>query len=350
MAIGNRGKGAGLVASLDRAWARIGRWMSASMLAVALAGCAAGAATSAGDPLPSWNDGATKQAIVDFVRDVTREGSPNFVPPNQRIATFDNDGTLWVEQPIYTQFALMIDQLKAAPPRPEWNTNPVYKALMANDMKAAMAQGQGPLLNLLFQANSGMSVEDYDRAVRDWFATRRHPTLNRPYTELVYQPQLELLKYLRANGFKTFIVSGGTMEAMRPWAERVYGIPPEQVVGSTQTLKYDVATGKVMREPSFFFNNDGPGKPVGIDMHIGQRPILAFGNSDGDMQMLQYTTGGPGRRLGLIVHHDDAKREFAYDRQSAMGRLDKALDAAPANKWVVVSMARDWKQVFPDAK
>jgi phosphoglycolate phosphatase-like HAD superfamily hydrolase len=333
----------------NQIWARVSRWLAAGFVAASLAGCATGTGMG-GDPLPSWNEGASKQAIVDFVRDVTKDGSPNFVPPSQRIATFDNDGTLWVEQPIYTQFALMIAQLKAAKPRPEWANNPTYKALMANDLKTAMAGGQKPLLDLLLQANSGMSVDDYDKAIRQWFATAQHPTLKRPYTQLVYQPQLELLKYLRANGFKTFIVSGGTMEAMRPWTEEVYGIPPEQVVGSTQGLKYDVATGKIMREPSLFFYNDGPGKPVGIDMHIGQRPILAFGNSDGDMQMLKYTTDGAGRRLGLIVHHDDAQREFAYDRQSAMGKLDKALDQAPANKWVVVSMKRDWKQVFPESK
>jgi len=340
----------GLRASLRTTRARLGSWLGAGMLAVALSGCAAGGMAGGGDPLPSWNEGPAKQAIVDFVRDVTRDGSANFVPPGQRIATFDNDGTLWVEQPIYTQFAFMIDQLKAAKPRPEWASNPVYKALMANDLKGAMAQGEKPLLGLLLQANSGMSVDDYDKAVRQWFATQRHPTLNRPYTQAVYQPQIELLKYLRANGFKTFIVSGGTMEAMRPWAEEVYGIPPEQVVGSTQTIKYDVATGKLMREPSLFFLDDGPGKPVGINLHIGQRPILAFGNSDGDMQMLEYTTAGAGRRLGLIVHHDDAQREFAYDRQSAMGKLDKALDAAPRNQWIVVSMKKDWKQIFPEAR
>ncbi|MDM0047205.1 HAD family hydrolase [Variovorax dokdonensis] len=336
-------------ASRQSLWARVGGWLAAGVVAATLAGCATGGNMGT-DPLPSWNDGASKQAIVDFVRDVTKEGSPNYVAPSQRIATFDNDGTLWVEQPIYTQFALMIAQLKAAKPRPEWVNNPTYKALMADDMKTAMAGGEKALLGLLFQANSGMSVDDYDKAIRQWFATARHPTLKRPYTELVYQPQLELLKYLRANGFKTFIVSGGTMEAMRPWAEEVYGIPPEQVVGSSQTIKYDVATGKLMREPSLFFLDDGPGKPVGINLHIGQRPILAFGNSDGDMHMLKYTTDGPGRRLGLIVHHDDAQREFAYDRQSSMGKLDKALDQAPANKWIVVSMKKDWKQVFPSAK
>ena len=321
------------------------RWLVAGFVALGAAGCASLSGT---DPLPSWADGPARSAILEFVEDVTRDGSPNFVPPAQRIATFDNDGTLWVEQPIYTQFAFMIDQVKAAAPsNPQWADNPVYKALAANDLKGALSQGEKPLMDLLVQANSGMSVDDYDKSVRQWLATTRHPTLKRPYTEAVYQPQLELLKYLRAKGFKTFIVSGGTMEAMRPWTQAVYGIPPEQVVGSSQGIVYD---GKaLMRQPNLHFVDDGPGKPVGIYMHIGQQPILAFGNSDGDLQMLQYTTGGTGRRLGLIVHHDDAEREFAYDRQSPFGRLDKALDEAPRRNWVVVSMKKDWKQIFPAA-
>lgn len=323
------------------------RWAAQCVLAGFVAVGAAGCANLSGtDPLPSWADGPARQSILDFVGDVTREGSPNYVPPAQRVAVFDNDGTLWAEQPMYTQFAFMIDQVKAAAPRfPQWADNPVYKALAANDLKAALAQGEKPLLDLLVQANSGMSVDDYDKTIRQWFATARHPTLKRPYTETVYQPQLELLKYLRAKGFKTYIVSGGTMEVMRPWTQEVYGIPPEQVVGSSQGIVYDGKT--LMRQPNFFFIDDGPGKPVGIYMHIGQQPILAFGNSDGDLQMLQYTTTGPGRRLGLIVHHDDAEREFAYDRQASFGKLDKALDEAPGRGWVVVSMKKDWKQIFP---
>jgi phosphoglycolate phosphatase-like HAD superfamily hydrolase len=333
----------------EAAWLRwASRWFAAAFAAVALAGCASTAGT---DPLPSWADGPARQAILAFVEDVTREGSPGYVPPAQRIATFDNDGTLWVEQPIYTQFAFMIDQVKAAAPRhPEWANNPVYKALAANDIRGAMAGGEKPLLELLVQANSGMSVDDYDKTVRQWIATARHPTLKRPYTETVYQPQLELLAYLRAKGFKTFIVSGGTMEVMRPWTQATYGIPPEQVVGSTQGIKYDVPSAVLNREPKLYFLNDGPGKPVGIYMHIGQRPILAFGNSDGDLQMLQYTMAGPGKRLALLVHHDDAAREFAYDRASSMGKLDKALDEAIQKKWVVVSMKKDWKQIFPEPK
>jgi len=324
-------------------WRHAASWLVAGFVAFGASGCAV---LSPADPLPSWADGPARQAILDFVGDVTREGSPNYVPPAQRIATFDNDGTLWVEQPMYTQFAFMIDQVKAAAPRnPQWQDNPVYKALAANDLKGALAQGEKPLLELLVQANSGMSIDEYDRTVRQWFATARHPTLKRPYVEAVYLPQLELMKYLRAKGFKTFIVSGGTMEVMRPWSQEVYGIPPDQVVGSSQAIAYD---GKaLMRQPRMDFIDDGPGKPVGIYMHIGQQPILAFGNSDGDLQMLQYTTSGPGRRLGLIVHHDDGEREFAYDRQSPVGKLDKALDEAPRRNWIVVSMKKDWKQIFP---
>ncbi|MEJ8856332.1 HAD family hydrolase [Variovorax robiniae] len=332
---------------LARGWHRAASAFAAACVALLLAGCAS---VPGGDPLPSWNDGPAKKAIVSFVDDVTREGSPGFVPPAQRIATFDNDGTLWAEQPMYTQFAFMIDQVKAAAPRhPEWANNAVYKALAANDLRGALAGGEKPLLELLVQGNSGMSVDEYDKSVRQWLATARHPVLKRPYIETVYQPQLELLAYLRAKGFKTFIVSGGTMEVMRPWTQAAYGIPPEQVVGSSQGIKFD-NNGVLMREPSLAFLNDGPGKPVGIYMHIGQRPILAFGNSDGDLQMLQYTVSGPGRSLALLVHHDDAAREFAYDRTSPFGKLDKAWDEAVRRNWVVVSMKNDWKRVFAQPK
>ncbi|WP_213955378.1 HAD family hydrolase [Variovorax sp. dw_954] len=331
-----------------RGWQHATAVFTSACVALLLAGCASVA--GGGDPLPSWNDGPAKKAIVAFVDDVTRDGSPGFVPPAQRIATFDNDGTLWAEQPIYTQFAFMIDQVNAAAPKhPEWANNPVYKALAANDLRGALAGGEKPLLELLVQGNSGMTVDEYDKAVRQWLATARHPVLKRPYIETVYQPQLELLAYLRAKGFKTFIVSGGTMEVMRPWSQAVYGIPPEQVVGSSQGVKFD-GNGALMREPSLAFLNDGPGKPVGIYMHIGQRPILAFGNSDGDLQMLQYTVAGPGRSLALLVHHDDAAREFAYDRTSPFGKLDKAWDEAVRRNWVVVSMKNDWKRVFADPK
>ncbi|UIF87743.1 HAD family hydrolase [Cupriavidus sp. UYPR2.512] len=306
---------------------------------------------SAAEALPSWRDGASRQALLKFIGDVTRPGSPNFVPPEQRVAVFDNDGTLWSEQPLYFQFFFLLDQVRAAAPQhPEWRNNPAFKALMANDMQGLM-RNEKQLAGLIATANSGMTVDEYDRTIRDWLATSRHPKFNRLYTELVYQPQLELLAYLRANGFKTYIVSGGTIEFMRPWSQAVYGIPPEQVIGSSQVVRYLVRDGEpvLVRDPKLEFVDDGPGKPVGIYRHIGRRPILAVGNSDGDLQMLEYTTGGDGPRMGVLVHHDDAEREFAYDRQSKVGKLDKALDAARAKGWTVVSMKQDWQQVYPTA-
>lgn len=313
---------------------------------------AASASASAATALPSWRDGAVRQRIVQFVEAVTRQGSPDFVPPAERIAVFDNDGTLWSEQPLYFQFFFLLDQVRAAAPQhPEWKTNPAFKALMANDMAGLMRE-EKRLLPLISQANSGMTVEEYDRTIRAWLDSARHPKFNRPYTDLVFQPQLELLKYLRANGFKTFIVSGGTLEFMRPWSERVYGIPPEQVVGSTQAVTYEMRNGQgaLVRGPKFEFINDGPGKPVGIYRQIGRRPILAVGNSDGDLQMLQYTVAGPGQRLAVLVHHDDAEREFAYDRKSGIGKLDKALDEATARGWTVISMKQDWVRIYPSAQ
>jgi phosphoglycolate phosphatase-like HAD superfamily hydrolase len=266
-----------------------------------------------------------------------------------RIAVFDNDGTLWSEQPLYFQFLFMLDQLKAAAPKhPEWNDNPAFKALVAHDREVLAKLGPKPVLELLAVANSGMTVGEYDRTIREWLAKQRHPRFKRPYTDLVYKPMQELLAYLRANGFRTFIVSGGAVEFMRPWAQKAYGIPPEQVIGSQQDVKFEMKDGKpvLTREPRFAFIDDGPGKPVGIYRHIGKRPIAAFGNSDGDLQMLQATAAGQGRSLALIVHHDDAHREFAYDRQSSVGRLDKALDEAKTNNWIVVSMKSDWKRIF----
>ncbi|WP_420995265.1 HAD family hydrolase [Cupriavidus sp. 30B13] len=343
-------------------WRRAAGLAGAALAAAVMAGCAAPPAdggataapsqagtTSAASVLPSWRDGAARQAILSFVADVTRAGAPTFVPPAERVAVFDNDGTLWSEQPLYFQFLFLLDQVRAAAPgHPEWKGNPAFKALMANDMAALHAQ-EKQLLPLIMAANSGMTVDDYDAAIRAWLDRSRHPRLDRPYTELVYQPQLELLAYLRANGFKTYIVSGGTVEFMRPWTERVYGIPPEQVIGSTAGIKYEPRNGKpaLVREPRVAFVDDGPGKPVGIYLHIGRRPILAVGNSDGDLQMLEYTTGGSGRRLALLVHHDDAEREFAYDRKSAVGKLDKAWDAAAARGWTVISMKQDWQQIYP---
>jgi phosphoglycolate phosphatase-like HAD superfamily hydrolase len=302
--------------------------------------------------LPSWRDGAARSAILAFVSEVAHEGSASYVPPEARIAVFDNDGTLWSEQPVPFQLLFMIDQLKAAAPRhPEWQSSPAYKALIAHDM-AALGQNKRELLHLLTVANSGMSTDDYDRAIIQWLAQARHPTLNRPYTQLVYQPQLELLQLLKANGFTVWIVSGGTAEFMRVWVTQAYGIPPEHVVGTQEKLKYVVRNGKpvLLREPGFDFIDDSAGKPVGIFRAIGRRPILAFGNSDGDREMLEYTASGPGKTLALLVHHDDAEREFAYDRASPTAMLDKAWDQAMASGWVVVSMKQDWQAVYPAPK
>ena len=332
-------------------------FLGAALLALSLAGCAGtGSASTAqpvspatADALPSWRNGTAKQTITKFVGDVTREGSPSFVAPAERIAVFDNDGTLWSEQPLYFQFLFMLDQVKAAAPgHPEWKSNPAFKALVTKDYPA-LASHEKELLQLVAVANSGMTVDEYDKTIRDWLATAQHPKFKRPYTELVYQPQLELLAYLRANGFKTFIVSGGTIEFMRPWAEKVYGIPPEQVIGSSQVVRYELRDGQptLIRLPKIDFVDDGPGKPVGIYRNIGRKPILAFGNSDGDLQMLQYTASSSGPHLALLVHHDDAAREFAYDRQSKVGKLDKAWDEAVADGWTVVSMKDDWQTIYP---
>ena len=323
--------------------ATVARWLC-SLAAAMLAG-----ASVAAEPLPSWNEGVAKQGIVAFVKAVTEEGGKEFVREPERIAVFDNDGTLWVEQPLYIQFVFMLDQLKAAAPRhPEWKRNAVFRALQSHDQKALARLGQKPLLELLALANSGTSVADYDESIREWLAGATHPRFKRHYTELVYAPMRELLAYLRANGFKTFIVSGGSVEFMRPWAEQAYGIPPEQIVGSQQEVELAMFDGKpvLTRGPRLAFVDDGPGKAAGIYRHIGRRPIAAFGNSDGDLQMLQITASGEGRRLMVLVHHDDAVREFAYDRDAQLGRLDKALDEAKASRWTVVSMKSDWKKIF----
>jgi haloacid dehalogenase-like hydrolase len=301
------------------------------------------------DPLPSWNDGPNKKAITDFVARVTQQGGPDFVPPAERIATFDNDGTLWVEHPMYTQMAFILDRVKVlAPLHPEWTTTQPFKAVLEGDMKTLMAAGERGLVELGMATHAGMSTAEFEKIVTDWIATARHPRFKRPYTELSYLPMIELLAYLRANGFKTFIVSGGGIEFMRPWTERVYGVPPEQVVGSSIKTKFQMRDGKpeLFRLPEVNFIDDGPGKPVGINEFIGRRPIAAFGNSDGDLEMLQWTTMTGGARLGLIVHHTDAEREYAYDRDTSFGRLDKALDAAAENKWIVADMKNDWKRIF----
>ena len=305
--------------------------------------------SASGGTLPSWNDGATKQAILNFVAAVTQEGSPNFVPPAERIATFDNDGTLWVEHPMYIQLAFALDRVKAlAPLHPEWKNTQPFKAALEGDMKTLAEAGEHGMAELVMATHAGMTAEEFEKIVIDWFATARHPRFKRPYTELSYQPMIELLAYLRANGFKTFIVSGGGIEFMRPWTERVYGVPPEQVVGSSIKTQFQMRDGRpeLFRLPELNFIDDKAGKPVGINEFIGRRPIAAFGNSDGDIEMLQWTTMSGGVRLGLIVHHTDAEREYAYDRDTPFGRLDKALDAAAMNKWVVADMKNDWNRIF----
>lgn len=305
------------------------------------------------DPLASWNDGAAKTAIVDFVARVTKQGSTDFVPPDERIATFDNDGTLWCEQPFYFQLAFAFDQVKAtAPQHPEWKTQQPFKALLEHDEQALAAAGEKGLIEIVIATQAGMNTEQFSRTVLDWLATARHPRFDRPYDSLVYQPMLELLAYLRTNGFKTFIVSGGGIEFMRPWTNKVYGIPPEQVVGSAGKVKFEMdASGKpeLVKLAEIEFVDDGPGKPVGINRFIGRRPIFAFGNSDGDLQMLQWTVAGAGARFAGIVHHTDGVREYAYDRQSKIGRLDKAWDEAVQHGWTVIDMKQDWKTVFPNA-
>ena len=307
-------------------------------------------AVYAADALPSWNDGAARRSIVAFVETVTKPGGPSFVPAAERIATFDNDGTLWAEQPMYFQLLFALDRVKAlAPQHPEWTSREPFASVLRGDLKGVAAQGEKGAMALVAATHAGMTTEEFTKTVLDWIATARHPATKRPYTEMVYAPMLELLTYLRANGFKTFIVSGGGIEFMRPWVEKVYGIPPEQVVGSYGKLRWEMQNGRpVLRKlPDIGLVDDGPGKPVGIQTLIGRRPIAAFGNSDGDLQMLQWTAAGAGARFELFVHHTDAKREWEYDRTSPIGRLDKGLDEAKARGWTVVSMKDDWKQIFP---
>jgi hypothetical protein len=335
--------------------------MKLHVLAAALAGAVALSATAAPttDPLPSWNDGMAKQSVVAFVAKVTTPGSPDFVPVPERIAVFDNDGTLWCEQPAPVQFYFVIDRVKAlAPQHPEWQTEEPFASLLKGDTKAALAGGERALVELLLATHAGMTSDEFSQIVEDWIATAKHPTTGRLFTEMVYQPMLELLAYLRANGFKTFIVSGGGIEFMRPWTERVYGIPPEQVVGSSVKTRFELRDGKpvLARLPEANFNDDKGGKPVGIYEHIGRRPIAAFGNSTGDQQMLEYTQGGGGARFELLVLHDDAAREFAYGPTRGLpapksGTFTPALDEhAKTDGWTVVSMKNDWKTVFPTSQ
>ena len=305
------------------------------------------------DSLPSWNDGKTKQSIIEFVAKVTEKGSPDFVPPAERIAVFDNDGTLWAEQPMYFQLLFALDCVKVlAPQHPEWTDKEPFASLLKGDVKGALAGGEHAILEIVMATHAGNTTEQFEKIVKDWISSAKHPTTKRPYTEMVYQPMLEVLAYLRANGFKTFIVSGGGIEFMRPCTEKIYGIPPEQVVGSSIKVKLEMQEGTpvLVRLPELNFLDDKEGKPVAINQQIGRRPIAAFGNSDGDLQMLQWTTAGQGPRFALYVHHTDSEREWAYDRKSSIGRLDKGLDEAQAKGWTVVDMRQDWKVIYPHEK
>ncbi|MCB4767403.1 haloacid dehalogenase-like hydrolase [Ancylobacter sp. Lp-2] len=327
--------------------------LAAALLALVALSAPTALFAQAADPLPSWNEGAAKQQIRAFVERVTREGAPDFVPVAERVAVFDNDGTLWSEKPVYFQFMFALDRLKElAKANPALAGQEPYKSALSGDPKALAALGEKGLLQIVALTHSGITVTEFNALVRDWLKTARHPRFDRPYTELVFQPMLELLAYLRANDFKTFIVSGGGVEFMRAFTEPVYGIPPEQVVGSSGKTEFalDGDTPVLRKLPEVEFIDDGPGKPVGINRFIGRRPLFAAGNSDGDEQMLQWTTMNTGARFGLIVHHTDAVREWAYDRNSPVGRLDKALDEAPARGWLVVDMKNDWNVIYPFEK
>ncbi len=309
--------------------------------------------SQAQDPLPSWNDGPAKKSIVAFVEKVTKAGSPDFVPVSERIAVFDNDGTLWCEKPLPVQLFFALDRVKAlAPQHPEWKDKEPFASLLKGELKTAAAGGERAIVELMMATHTGMTTVEFEKIVKDWIATAKHPKTGKRFLDMTYQPMLEVLAYLRANGFKNFIVSGGGIEFMRPWAEAAYGIPPEQVVGSSVKTKFELRDGQpvIVRLPELNFNDDKGGKPVGINQHIGRQPIAAFGNSDGDLQMLQYTGAGGGTRFCLYVHHDDAGREYAYDRTDHLAKLDKGLDEAAAKGWTVVSMKNDWKTVFPIAQ
>lgn len=322
-----------------------------SLVLVLLAAVPIERASARSDSLPSWNDSATKTAIVEFVARVTKDGGPDYVPPAERIAVFDNDGTLWSEQPMYFQLAFAIDRIATlAKDHPEWREKQPFKGVLEGDLKAVAASGEHGLLEIVAATHAGMSTEEFAGIVDSWLTSAQHPKFKRPYTALVYQPMLELLSYLRANGFKTFIVSGGGVEFMRRFAENVYGIPPEQVIGSSGVVKFDIGADgepRLVKDAKIEFIDDGAGKPVGINRFIGRRPIFAFGNSDGDLQMLQYTAAGRGARFMGLVHHTDSDREWAYDRASHIGKLDKALDEAKSKGWAVVDMKTDWSVVFP---
>lgn len=325
------------------------RLLKSTLVAVVLMALNAGFAYAA-NVLPLWSDGPAKQAIVEFVAKVTRQGSPDFVPPAERIATFDNDGTLWAEQPMYFQMLFALDRVKALAPRhPEWKAQEPFASLLKGDVEGTLAGGEHATLEIVMATQTGMTTTEFETIVKNWIATATHPTTKRPLTEMVYQPMLELLAYLRANAFKTFIVSGGGIEFMRPWTESVYGIPPEQVVGSSIKTKYEMRGGQpvLVRLPEINFIDDKAGKPIGINSHIGRRPIAAFGNSNGDQQMLEWTQDGGGARLMMLVHHDDAGREWEYGADSKIGTFSDALMAeAKKNGWTVISMKNDWRRIF----
>ncbi len=335
---------------------RSNRWTClAPLLALALTLVCSASARAQSGPLPSWNDGAARQAIVDFVNKTTDASSPDYIPPAERITTFDNDGTLWVEHPMYTQLAFALDRVRQlAPQHPEWKTAQPFKAVLDGDLKTLAASGEKGLLELVMASHAGMSTVEFEAIVKDWFATAKHPRFKRPYTELTYLPMVELLAYLRDNGFKTFIVSGGGIEFMRPMTESVYGIPPEQVIGSSIKTQYEIKNGKpeLMRLPEINFIDDKTGKPIGINMYIGRRPVAAFGNSSGDQQMLEWTGAGDGARLMMLVLHDDAEREYAYGPANGLpetpfGKFSQStMDEVKKKGWVIISMKNDWARVF----
>jgi len=323
-------------------------WLLPSLLPVLIAGgCVR---QRADDPLPSWNDGMAKEMILAFTDRVTREGSADFVSAEERIAVFDNDGTLWAEQPVYFQVAFALDRVVAlAPQHPEWKEMEPFRSILAGEIGTALAGGEKAVGEIVAATHAGMTTDEFARIVTDWTATARHPRFARPFTSCVYQPMLELLSFLRSRGFRTYIVSGGGADFMRPWTRQVYGIPPEQVIGSTGKTRFEERDRRpvLVKLPEVDFIDDRAGKPVAIHKCIGRRPVMAFGNSDGDLQMLQWTTSGEGARFGLIVHHTDAEREYAYDRESRIGRLDETLDEARRRGWTVVDMKADWKRIFP---
>jgi hypothetical protein len=321
-------------------------WLIKSILALLLLANTAFAI----DPLPSWNNTAPKKAIITFVEKVTKSGSHDFVPVAKRVATFDNDGTLWSEQPMYFQFYFAVDRIKAlAPKHPEWKNQEPFASVLRGDLRSAFSRGDSGLMEMFIATQVGMTTDEFEKNVTDWLATARHPQTKQLYTEMIYQPMLELLHYLRANGFKTYIVSGGDVDFMRQWTGKAYGIPPEQVIGSSIKKKFELLKGQpvIVSLPEWDFIDDNVGKPIGIQSRIGRRPIASFGNSDGDLQMMQWTAAGRDPNFCLYVHHTDAKREWAYDRKSAIGPLDKGLDQARAKGWTVVDMKNDWKVIYP---